>query len=235
MENANREQTMGDLLKDFDVKRIHSGDILDGVVIDVNDKEVMVNIDYAFDGVIAREDLTNTDQNPLEVVNKGDQIKVYVLSPHDGEGYVKLSRKKALEITEREDIKRAFKNEENVKVYIKEEVKGGLVAYYGNIRVFIPASLASRERIELSSLIGKELEVKIIELDFRNRKVVASRRVIEDKTWKKIWVGLTVRKNSIREEKPRVDNIDLGGITGLITLTLNGEEQKSWRQRAGDM
>ena len=54
MENANREQTMGDLLKDFDVKRIHSGDILDGVVIDVNDK-VMVNIDYAFDGVIAEK------------------------------------------------------------------------------------------------------------------------------------------------------------------------------------
>ena len=51
MENANREQTMGRFTtKDFDVKRIHSGDILDGVVIDVNDKEVMVNIDYAFDG-----------------------------------------------------------------------------------------------------------------------------------------------------------------------------------------
>lgn len=225
MENANREQTMGDLLKDFDVKRIHSGDILDGVVIDVNDKEVMVNIDYAFDGVIAREDLTNTDQNPLEVVNKGDQIKVYVLSPHDGEGYVKLSRKKALEITEREDIKRAFKNEENVKVYIKEEVKGGLVAYYGNIRVFIPASLASRERIELSSLIGKELEVKIIELDFRNRKVVASRRVIEDAIYeskkKELWAEIKSgeKRKGIVKKIIRVGAIvDLGRITGLIHI-----------------
>lgn len=180
MTNQNLEETMGDLLKDFDVKRIRTGDILDGEIIDVNDKEVMVNINYAFDGMISKEDLTNTDKDPREVVNKGDKIKVYVLSPNDGEGYVKLSRTKALEITEKEEIEKAFKNEENIIVYIKEEVKGGLVAYYGNIRVFIPASLASRERIELSTLVGKEIEVRIIELDFKSRKIVASRRVLED-------------------------------------------------------
>ncbi|MGN1028744.1 MAG: S1 RNA-binding domain-containing protein, partial [Bacilli bacterium] len=154
MENQNLEGTMGDLLKDFDVKRIRTGDILDGEVIDVNDKEVMVNINYAFDGVIEKNELTNIDKDPREVVNIGDKIKVYVLSPNDGEGYVQLSRIKALEITEREDIKRAFDNEEVIKVYVKEEVKGGLVAYYGNIRVFIPASLASRERIDLKTLLG---------------------------------------------------------------------------------
>jgi small subunit ribosomal protein S1 len=225
MENENREQTMGDLLKDFDMKRIHTGDILDGVVIDVNDKEVMVNINYAFDGVISKEDLTNTDKNPLEVVNKGDKIKVYIVSPHDGEGYVKLSRTKALEITEREEIKEAFKNEENVKVYVKEEVKGGLVAYYGNIRVFIPASLASRERIELNSLIGKELEVRIIELDFRNRKVVASRRALEDIVYeankKELWktVNEGEKRSGIVKKIIRAGAIvDIGGITGLIHL-----------------
>ena len=90
MTNQNLEETMGDLLKDFDVKRIRTGDILDGEIIDVNDKEVMVNINYAFDGMISKEDLTNTDKDPREVVNKGDKIKVYVLSPNDGEGYVKL-------------------------------------------------------------------------------------------------------------------------------------------------
>ena len=62
MTNQNLEETMGDLLKDFDVKRIRTGDILDGEIIDVNDKEVMVNINYAFDGMISKEDLTNTDK-----------------------------------------------------------------------------------------------------------------------------------------------------------------------------
>jgi small subunit ribosomal protein S1 len=225
MTNQNFEGTMGDLLKDFDVKRISTGDILDGEVIDVNDKEVMVNINYAFDGVIEKEELTNIDKDPREVVNIGDKIKVYVLSPNDGEGYVQLSRVKALEITEREDIKKAFDNGEVIKVYIKEEVKGGLVAYYGNIRVFIPASLASRERINLSDLIGKELEVKIIELDFKSRKIVASRRIIEDEIFennkKELWKSIKSgekRSGIVKKIIKAGALVDIGGVTGLIHL-----------------
>ncbi|WP_291648711.1 30S ribosomal protein S1 [Clostridium sp.] len=225
MTNQNLEETMGDLLKDFDVKRIRTGDILDGEIIDVNDKEVMVNINYAFDGMISKEDLTSTDKDPREVVSKGDKIKVYVLSPNDGEGYVKLSRTKALEITEKEEIEKAFKNEENITVYVKEEVKGGLVAYYGNIRVFIPASLASRERIELSTLVGKELEVRIIELDFRSRKIVASRRILEDviyenkrkELWKLVKSG-EKRTGVVKKLIKAGAIVDIGGITGLIHL-----------------
>lgn len=226
MTNQILEETMGDLLKDFDVKRIRTGDILDGEVIDVNDKEVMVNINYAFDGMILKEDLTNMDKDPREVVSKGDKIKVYVLSPNDGEGYVKLSRTRALEITEKEDILNAFNNEENITVYVKEEVKGGLVAYYGNIRIFIPASLASRERIELSSLVGKEIEVRIIELDFKARKIVASKRVLEDAVYedkkKELWKSVKSgekRSGIVKKIIKAGAIVDIGGITGLIHLS----------------
>lgn len=225
MTNQNFEETMGDLLKDFDVKRINTGDILDGEVIDVNDKEVMVNINYAFDGIISKDDLTNTDKNPMEVVSKGDKIKVYVLSPNDGEGYVKLSRIRALEITEKEEVEKAFNNEENITVYVKEEVKGGLVAYYGNIRIFIPASLASRERIELSTLVGKEIEVRIIELDFKSRRVVASKRVLEDAIYenkkKELWKSVKSGEKRTGVVKKIIKAgaiVDIGGITGLIHL-----------------
>ena len=225
MENQNLEGTMSDLLKDFDVKRIRTGDILDGEVIDVNDKEVMVNINYAFDGLIEKNELTNMDKDPREVVNVGDKIKVYVLSPNDGEGYVQLSRIKALEITEREDIKKAFDNDEIIKVYVKEEVKGGLVAYYGNIRIFIPASLASRDRVVLADLIGKELEVKIIELDFKSRKIVASRRVIEDEVYennqKELWKSIKSGEKRTGVVKKLIKAgaiVDIGGLTGLIHL-----------------
>ncbi|WP_411168944.1 30S ribosomal protein S1 [Clostridium sp. MB05] len=225
MTNQNFEETMGDLLKDFDVKRINTGDILSGEVIDVNDKEVMVNINYAFDGIISKEDLTNTDKNPMEVVSKGDKIKVYVLSPNDGEGYVKLSRIRALEITEKEEIEKAFNNEENITVYVKEEVKGGLVSYYGNTRIFIPASLASRERIELSTLVGKEIEVRIIELDFKSRRIVASKRVLEDAIYenkkKELWKSVKSgeKRTGVVKKIIRAGAIvDIGGITGLIHL-----------------
>ena len=219
------ENSMENLLKDFDVKKINSGDILKGQVIDVNEKEVTVNINYAFDGVITREELVVGEVSPLEVVKPGDTLDVYVISPNDGEGYVQLSRLRALQITEKEDLKNAFINQEVIKVLVKEEVKGGLVAYYGSIRVFIPASLASRERIELSTLLGKEIEVKLTELDLRNRKVVASRRVIEEEQYqvekKALW-------NNIKEGEKREGTVkkilkvgaivDIGGITGLVHI-----------------
>ena len=221
----NFEGTMGDLLKNYDVKRIKTGDILDGEVIEVNEKEATINIKYAFDGVISKEELTYMDKDPREVLNVGDKIKVYVLSPNDGEGYVKLSRNRALEITEKEDITKSFENNETIKVYIKEEVKGGLVAYYGSIRVFIPASLVSRDRVNLNDFIGKEIEVKIIELDFKNRKVVASRRVIEDSIfeankkalWKTIKSG-EKRDGVVKKIIKAGAIVDIGGITGLIHL-----------------
>ncbi|CDG02600.1 Putative Ribosomal protein S1 [Clostridium chauvoei JF4335] len=216
---------MKELLNDFDVKRINKGDILEGKVIDVNDKEVTVNINYAFDGVISKEELTTTSENPCDVVKSGDKISVYVISPNDGEGYVLLSRVRALAVVEKDQIVKAFKNEEVINVKVKEEVKGGLVAYYGSTRVFIPASLASRERVELKTLIGKDLEVKLTEVDFKNRRVVASRRVLEDAIYeankKKIWNSLKAgeKRNGVVKKILKVGAIvDIGGITGLIHI-----------------
>lgn len=220
-----REDSMKDLLKDFDVKRIKSGDILKGQVIDVNDKEVAVNINYAFDGVISREELTNDDKSPLEVVQKGDAIDVYVISPNDGEGYVQLSRVRALQITEKEELKKAFESGKTINVIVKEEVKGGVVSYYGSIRVFIPGSQLSRERVDFKNFIGKELEVKLIELDIRNRKVVASRRVIEEEQYnnekKALWSTLKggeKREGTVKKILKVGAIVDIGGITGLVHI-----------------
>ena len=217
--------TMEELLKDYDVKRIYEGDILKGKVIEVTDKEVIVNIGYAFDGVIPKEELTYEDLNPLDVVKVDDEIEVYVMSPNDGEGYVLLSRVKALSITEKDDIEEACKSGNPIKVRVKEEVKGGLVATYGNLRIFIPASQVSRERIELSTLVGKNIEVKIIELDFNNRKIVASRRAIEEEEYEKNKKSLWKTLKSGEKKSGVVTNIvkygafvDIGGVEGLIHI-----------------
>lgn len=217
--------TMEELLKDYDVKRIYEGDILKGKVIEVTDKEVSVNIGYAFDGVIPKEELTYEDLNPLDVVKVDDEIEVYVMSPNDGEGYVLLSRVKALSITEKDDIEEAYKSGKSIKVRIKEEVKGGLVASYGSLRIFIPASQASRERIELSTLVSKNIEVKIIELNFDNRKIVASRKAIEEEEYEKNKKSIWKTLKSGEKKSGVVTNIvkygafvDIGGIEGLIHI-----------------
>ena len=163
MSNEQILNTMDELLKDYDVKKLNRGDILKGKVIEVNDKEIAVNINYAFDGLIKKEEVSNDEKDPRDVVSLGDEIEVYEVSPNDGDGYVELSLKRAKQIKEKESIEEAFNSGKTITVKVKEEIKGGLLAYYGNSRVFIPGSLASRERIELSTLVEKELEVKITE------------------------------------------------------------------------
>ncbi|NFT05696.1 30S ribosomal protein S1 [Clostridium botulinum] len=220
------DNTMKSFLEEYDVKRINKGQILKGKVLEVNEKEAVVNINYAFDGLIAKEEVSIDDKNPMDVLSVDDEIDVYVISPNDGEGYVKLSLIKALVIKEREQLQKAFKEEKNIKVYVKDEIKGGLISYYGNIRVFIPASLASRNMIDLSALKNTELEVRIIELDFRNNKVVASRKAIENEEYEKnrkvIW-------NSLKEGEKRTGVVkklvkygafvDIGGVEGLVHIS----------------
>lgn len=216
---------MRDLLNEFDVKRIKKGDILQGEVIDVSNKEVSVNINYAFDGIIKKEDFTREDVELKDLVKAGDKISVYVLSSDSGEGYVQLSKLRADEIVDKDEIREAFKAEKTIQVKVAEEVKGGLVAYFKSIRVFIPASLASRNRIELSTLVGKTIDVKLTEVDFKNRRVVASRRVLEEEQYnlekKALWQTIKVgeKREGIVKKIIKVGAIvDLGGITGLIHI-----------------
>ncbi|WP_252230382.1 MULTISPECIES: 30S ribosomal protein S1 [unclassified Clostridium] len=220
------DNTMKSFLEEYDVKRINKGQILKGKVLEVNEKEAVVNINYAFDGLIAKEEVSIDDKNPMDVLSVDDEIDVYVISPNDGEGYVKLSLIKALVIKEKEQLQKAFKEEKNVKVYVKDEIKGGLISYYGNIRVFIPASLASRNMIDLSALKNTELEVRIIELDFRNNKVVASRKAIENEEYEKnrkvIWDSLKEGEKRTGVVKKLVKYgafVDIGGVEGLVHIS----------------
>ena len=225
MINEITNNSMSEFLDDYDVKRISTGEILKGRVIEVNEKEVTVNINYAFDGVITREELTTEDVSPLEIVKKDDEIDVYVISPNDGEGYVVLSRIRALAVTEKEELKKAFKNGEAISVKVKEVVKGGVVAYYGSTRVFIPGSQISRERVDSNSVLGKNLDVRLIELDLRNRKVVGSRRVIEEEQYAKdkkaIWASIKSgekRTGVVTRIAKFGAFVDIGGVDGLIHI-----------------
>lgn len=226
MFNEDMEMGMGELLNDYDVKRLNEGDILKGKVIEVNDKEASVNINYAFDGLISKEEISIDGKDPREVLNKDDEIDVYVISPNDGEGYVELSLIKASQIKEKENIKDFFEKQKNITVKVKEETKGGIIAYYGSIRIFIPGSLASRQRVELNTLVGKELEIRITELDLKNNKVVGSRRVIEEEEYNRnkkiIWDSLKEgeKKTGIVKKLVKFGAfVDIGGVEGLIHIS----------------
>lgn len=226
MSNEEQEVSMKDFLESYDVKKISAGQILNGTVIEVTDKDASVNINYAFDGLISKAEISVDDKDPRDVLKSGDSIKVYVLSPNDGEGYVELSLVRAMEAEERENIKEAYKENKTISVKVKEAVKGGVVAYYGNIRIFIPGSLASRKRIELDTLVNTELEIKITELDLRNNKIVGSRRVIEEaeyeKNQKTLWNTLVSgekKEGTVTKLVKFGAFVDIGGVEGLIHLS----------------
>ncbi len=223
----NNSMSMADLLKDYDVKKLNVGDIVKGEILSINNDEAMVNINYYRDGIVKRSEVSHDEVEVSEVLNVGDTINLMIVSLDDGDGNVLLSKNKADEIIAWDEVKASYKNNETLTLKVKEQVKGGVVALYKGIRVFIPGSQVSRERgVELSTLVGKELEVRVIEFDKRDKKVVASRRILEEAQYneekKALWN--LVKKGEKREGKvTRIAKfgafVDIGGIEGLVHIS----------------
>lgn len=223
----NNSMSMADLLKDYDVKKLNVGDIVKGEILSINNDEAMVNINYYRDGIVKRSEVSHDEVEVSEVLNVGDTVNLMIVNLDDGDGNVLLSKNKADEIIAWDEVKASYKNNETLNLKVKEQVKGGVVALYKGIRVFIPGSQVSRERgVELSTLVGKELEVRVIEFDKRDKKVVASRRILEEEQYneekKALWNS--VKKGEKREGKvTRIAKfgafVDIGGIEGLVHLS----------------
>lgn len=223
-----QEMSMGAMMDNYDFKRIHSGEIIKGKIINVTNDEVFVNINYFADGIISRNEVTDeADVDLSELLKVDDEIDVMILSTDDGEGNVVLSKKKADEIKVWDDIKEAFESKKVIQVKVKEQVKGGFVALYKGIRVFIPGSQGAFEwRDNFNQFANSTVEVAIIEFDEDKKKIVASRRVIEtaerekkkEQVWKSLSVGQKITGKVVRLAKFGAF-VDLGGIEGLVHVS----------------
>ena len=228
MENGNN--TFNELLEQeeklFTVPR--RGNILTGKVVQVLDNEVVVNIGYKSDGIIPLNEFSNnTDINLKDIIKEGEEIEVYVLKSDDGEGNVVLSKKRIDAIKNWELIEKVSQENESIIVKTGEAVKGGIIAYYKELRGFIPASQLSNEYVEnLDEYLNKELEVNVIEVDKNKNKIIFShRKILEVRLKEKreqLWNTLE-RDIVVKGEVKRLANfgafIDLGGLDGLIHIS----------------
>jgi small subunit ribosomal protein S1 len=223
------EGSMMDLMKALDesIKVIHEGDIVKGTVISVNDKEVLVNIGYMSDGIIAKENLTaDLSVSPTDIVKVGDEISTYILQVNDGEGNVSLSKLLADSLGVWDEFEAALSNGTTIDVKISEIVKGGAVANVKGVRAFIPASQLAYAYVEnTNDFLGKTLTVKVIELDRDKKKVVLSRKEIEkvEAEAKKELLWSSLKKGEKRSGVvTRLAKfgafVDLGGVDGLIHI-----------------
>ena len=201
--------------------KIRPGQTLTGTVVQITEDEVCVNIGYKADGLIKRADLVDQD------VKLDDEIEVEVVKVNDGEGNVLLSQRNIVNRKAWDALMEKHEAGEYVDAVGKEAVKGGLIADIGGVRAFVPASQLSQRYVEkIADFVGKEMKLKIIEVDKQKKRVVASRKAVvaeeaaakKKEVWDKLEEGVVIH-GIVRRLTDFGAFVDLGGVDGLIHIT----------------
>ncbi|MBC7901459.1 MAG: 30S ribosomal protein S1 [Saprospiraceae bacterium] len=231
MEDAPEEpQSMGDIdfgaiLEQFEQEQTiyHAGELVEGKVVGVSDRGVLVDFGYKSEGVIPAEEIANSS----EPVNVGDSVEVVIKSIHSGDAPPILSHVDAKMRKVWNEIEEAFKEERTVTGRILDKTKGGLRVDLNGIEAFLPGSqIDSRPIRSLDAYKGQDIETKIIKFSRRRNNIVLSRKVITDlvineqksATLSQIEVGYVV-EGTIKNLTEYGAFVDIGGIDGLLHVT----------------
>ena len=126
------------------LKTIHTGEVVEGTVIDVKPDEIILNIGYKSDGILPKSEYTNDSTIDLtEAVKVGDKLDVKVVKVNDGDGQVALTYKRLVADRGSKRIEEAFNNQEVLTAKVAQLLNGGLSVVVDEVRIFIPASLVS--------------------------------------------------------------------------------------------
>ena len=207
---------------DRTLSSITEHEVIDGTIVAMNNREVVINIGFKSDGVLP---LNEFRYNPdLKV---GDKVEVYVENQEDPSGQLLLSHKKARILKSWERINTAFETQEIIKGYVKSRTKGGLIVDIFGIEAFLPGSQIDVKPIrDYDVFVDKVMEFKVVKINHEYKNVVVSHKaLIEDELEaQKAEIIKKLEKGQILEGT--VKNItsygvfiDLGGVDGLIHIT----------------
>ncbi|MDE7423686.1 MAG: 30S ribosomal protein S1 [Lachnospiraceae bacterium] len=221
------EQSFEQMLEES-LKTIHNGEIVEGTVISVKEDEIVLNIGYKADGIITRNEYSNTPNIDLTtVVNVGDTMEAKVMKVNDGEGQVLLTYKRLAAEKGNKRIEEAFNNKEVLKATVSNVLDGGLSVVIEEARVFIPASLVSDTyEKNLSKYAGQEIEFVITEFNPKRRRIIGDRKQLlvakkqemQKELFERISVGMTV-EGTVKNVTDFGAFIDLGGADGLLHIS----------------
>ncbi|MCR4617211.1 MAG: 30S ribosomal protein S1 [Lachnospiraceae bacterium] len=221
------ELTFEQMLEDS-FKTIHTGEVVEGTVIDVKPEEVILNIGYKADGILTKYEYTNDNSIDLTTAVKiGDTLEVKILKVNDGDGQVLVTYKRLQQEKGSKRIEEAFNNHEVLKAVVSQVQDGGLTVIVDETRIFIPASLVSDtyER-DLSKYKDQEIEFVVIEFSPRKRRcigdrkqlLVAKKAELQKELFEKIHEGDTV-EGVVKNVTDFGAFIDLGGVDGLLHIS----------------
>ena len=210
------------------LKTIHTGEVVEGTVIDVKPEEIILNIGYKSDGVLTRNEYTNEPNVDLTTIAKpGDTMEVKVLKVNDGEGQVLLTYKRLAADRGNKRIEEAYENREVLTAKVAQVLDGGLSVVVEEVRIFIPASLVSDTyEKDLNKYAGQEIQFVISEYNPKRRRYIGDRKqlILEEKAemqkklFETIKVGDTV-EGTVKNVTDFGAFIDLGGCDGLLHIS----------------
>ena len=213
---------------DESLKTIHTGEVVEGTVIDVKPEEIILNIGYKSDGVLTRNEYTNEPNVDLTTVAKpGDTMEVKVLKVNDGEGQVLLTYKRLAADRGNKRIEEAYENREVLTAKVAQVLDGGLSVVVEEVRIFIPASLVSDTyEKDLNKYAGQEIQFVISEYNPKRRRYIGDRKqlILEEKAemqkklFETIKIGDTV-EGTVKNVTDFGAFIDLGGCDGLLHIS----------------
>jgi small subunit ribosomal protein S1 len=206
-------------------QRIRPGTILNGLIVEVGQDYVIVNVGLKSEAVIPADQFKN-EKGEIEVT-VGETVEVALDSVEDGSGETRLSREKAKRARTWTRLETAFEKQEIVTGVITGRVKGGFTVEIDNVRAFLPGSLVDVRPVrDPSYLENKPLEFKVIKLDQKRNNVVVSRRAVVEQEYSAERSALLDNLQEGAAVKGVVKNltdygafVDLGGIDGLLHIT----------------
>ena len=204
------------------MNKINDHEVMDGVVIAMNKREVVVNVGGKSDGVIAMSEFR---YNPdLKV---GDTVEVYIEDMEDKKGQLVLSHKKARASRSWDRVNEALENEEIIKGYVKCRTKGGMIVDVFGIEAFLPGSQIDVKPIrDYDIFVGKTMEFKVVKINQEYKNVVVSHKALieaEMEQQKKEIISKLEKGQVLEGIVKNITSygvfIDLGGVDGLIHIT----------------
>jgi small subunit ribosomal protein S1 len=205
-------------------RQFAEGEIIKGTIIQIREKEVVVDVGFKSEGIIPIEEFRG-DRGEI-TAKIGDTVEVFLEETENSDGYVVLSKEKADKAKVWEELARIHQEDGEVEGRVIERVKGGLSVDIG-VRAFLPGSqIDIRPVHNLETVVGQRIKVKILKINRMRNNVVISRRVILEKemegkraeTLGKLVVG-AVMKGTVKNITEYGAFVDLGGVDGLLHIT----------------
>ena len=220
------EMDFGAMLEQFEQEqaRFREGDLVQGKVVNVSDRGVLVDFGYKSEGMVKPEELM---ENGEITVKRGDEIEVVIKRLDSGDGTAELSRFEALKRRTWEDLERAFNEGSTVKGRVTDRVKGGLNVDINGVEAFLPGSLIdARPPRNLDVFRNQDIEARVIKFNRKRGNVVLSRKVLIDEvndqlksaTFEQLGEGFIV-EGKVKSLTEYGAFVDLGGIDGLLHVT----------------